>query len=475
MSSISAVDAFWGDNDEYDAKNSKYQSSVFLNSQTHPISPEQLQHMTLGPLVSRVVEFVYADRSADYTIDSCIRVRAPSWAFRQECITHWNDAKATLKNVTWMNGAALVLSGAGALFSLANPFLLTIFGVTAVVTSIFVGLGFHKISKANEQIAAWSIDPAEVVAKQRAEAYRQGFAYAYRNDLKIGAQPSKNGVLHPAEVQYLYQIYFPNFCSTLLNKNLDNKSQWMIDFLAVNPLSPVVIRYVSGQIPYALQAVANDYAKLENILKDIQKHFAGLKSDVRDQASKTIDMYNNQRTAALVPLQLARDHYVSTARAELDLKLKTELDLETRRTLQKEFDAQVEKYDLFYSVAAAPINLYFDSQIQQTRITRDNAIRDISYHESQNLAIYYPAAKDLLQRAFFMWTQQTAYQPLHFDQYNTFVPPLPSAPSMAPSFQDQVFRQHAPADWSRGQQTEYEAYLNYLRMQAGIPPSRFGG
>ena len=149
MSSISAVDAFWGDNDEYDAKNSKHQSAVFLNSQMYPINPEQLQQTTLDNLASRVAEFVYADRSADYIIDSCIRVRAPSSVFRQECIAHWNDVIATLKNVTWVNTAALLLSGIGAAFSIGNPFLLTIFCVTACSTAYFLGMVLHTLSKAS--------------------------------------------------------------------------------------------------------------------------------------------------------------------------------------------------------------------------------------------------------------------------------------------------------------------------------------
>ena len=473
MGSISAVDAFWDESDEYDANNEKYRSGVFLNGPIYQISPEQLQQITFGPLAARVIECVHPDRLADYIIDNSIRVRAPSSFFRQECLAHWNNVQATLKNINWMNGSVLAFCGAGGLWSMHNPFWLTIFGVIGVAAAILIGIGLHKISKASDQIEAWSLDPVAAIANRRAEAYQKGFAHVYHNNLKISSQPSKQGVLHPTEVQYLYQIYLPNFCTTLLNKNLDHKNQWMLDFLTINPLSMSVVNYVYGQTPDFLQAAVNDYVKLENILKDIQKHFENLKSDIRDQATQAIDVYKNQKIAALVPLEVARDHYISIAHDKLDQKLKNEIDPEKKQTLRKEFDAQVEKYNLFYSVAAAPIHLYFDSQIQQTRTTRDNAIREINYHESQNLAVYYPAAKELLQKIFSFWTQQAAYQSLNLDHYNTFFCPIPSAPPRAPTFQ--IYHQPPPLDWSSAQRSEYEAYLNYLKMQEEISQTRVGG
>lgn len=470
MGTVSTADALWGSFDEYDAKNEKYKSSVYINAnQMYPVLPQQLQQDSLNNWQNRITQYVYADNSADYIVDNIIRVRAPSVAFRQTRIDHWEAAKTTLKNVTWLGAASTLLSGAGIFLAASNPVGLTACIVATTASLIFTCIGLSKISQANQQIDLWNTKPEQRVAELRSAAYKYGFSYVCEHKLKIEVQPSAKGVLHPTEVQYLYESYFPNFCSKLLNRNLDAKSQWMLDFLHYNPLSSNLITYALGHIPQKLHYVSHDFAQLQTILSNIQTHFAGIKQEVRDSASKVIDAYNAKRSAALLPLILARDHYTATARAQLERDLKGVTDPNERRSLKKICEAEEEKYELFYQLAAAPINIYFDNQIQQTRIQRDNSIREITINEQQNLAIYYPAARDLIQRAYNVWTQPTVvYVPVNFAQY-AYQPQQPSAPSFdnLPNFQEQVYRQRAPQEWGANQQSEYQAYLNYLRQTQG--------
>jgi hypothetical protein len=123
------------------------------------------------------------------------------------------------------------------------------------------------------------------------------------------------------------------------------------------------------------------------------------------------------------------------------------------------------RYNQFYELAAYPIKAYYESHINQIQNELNNFVGKIEQDQARNQSIYYPAAKELLQRASRSLNQKRPYQPLEFSQYDYLVPDVikPQVHAL-PNFKDQIFKQRAPTDWNRDQQSEYNVFLNFVKI-----------
>lgn len=437
--------------EDFDYNNEKYRPQIYRNSQLYPVLSDQVESTVTQPLANRVAQITTDGPFADSVIDGCIRIHAPSDAFRQFQVDHWQNIHTKLKHLSWVTLGLTVATIAGAFI---QP--LTLIGTVAF--SVLFGYSRYKMSAAQNQIEGWSKSPIEAIADQRRTCYARGFSYVYSHNLKIKTEPTSTGVMHPHEVQSLYEKYFPSFCFELINSV--STPNWMNRFQSCNPLNSQVIFYALGKMPPHLQQVSADFMKLQSILSSIQSHFWTLRQEAQSKTNSAISDWNLKRSGMLLPLQVARDHYIDEARSKRNKQLKTTLSEDKIAEINKEFAQEKQKYELYYSLAAAPIDLYVNKQIDELQAQLSQTLSLLNQKESGNLQNYYDVAKEILIQADLAWKGGMA-QPVHIDD-ELFRLPLPSAPPVEDQIPGFDVR---PKGLNTTEQSNYLDFLNYVRRE----------
>src|SRR3990167_9483889 len=108
------------DQDDFDFKNSKY-SRLFSTPDLYPsIAPSWMENHFKNPLENRVAIISTEGSFTTYLIDTAIKAKIPSEAFREEKVSHWKERHGTAKKWAWLEGifgttaGALALGAAGA-------------------------------------------------------------------------------------------------------------------------------------------------------------------------------------------------------------------------------------------------------------------------------------------------------------------------------------------------------------------------
>src|SRR5574342_698137 len=221
--------------DDFDFENAKYRPQISSLRESQQIYAHNLEgFMRSNTLERRVVWMHQFDGStySTYAMDNCLEITIPSNSVREEKVKYWEEKHNAASKWAWISGSGAVLSTIGAAAAavlIPTPHIAVALLVAAAVGTIFCIIKASAASNASHQIKGWSESPLEKLAKRRVEAYEKGFPYVYNNNLKLQGT-SNYQILHPVEVQLLFERHFDNFYTTLLPEHPSTekkKKEWM--------------------------------------------------------------------------------------------------------------------------------------------------------------------------------------------------------------------------------------------------------
>ncbi|MGD0665861.1 MAG: hypothetical protein ABSA17_09100 [Rhabdochlamydiaceae bacterium] len=311
----------------------KYQSTVTADP-GFSFSYDEMKIITEKSLSERVqrVRDDHEKQFSEWVVDAAIKVEAPSDSFRKLQIDRWSMVR-DVANKQESRG----------LFELFEERVSTV---------------------ATREKNNWNVSSVERVAMQRTLAYRNGFSYVYQNNLKLDGKG--HGVLHPIEVQTMYERYFSNFCSSLLKQDdlLDFECKsWLNTFFQYNPFSARLMKYGLNEVPEQLRELSEDFKQLAIFY--LRKDRTGMIS-VEDKriTDELITSYEIERKALLLQPDLEQE--------QVDL-------------INKAIDTKIEKAKKQFEAVSTLIRKATDYD----PYLREKAV--------------YPIARELLERADQVW------------------------------------------------------------------------
>ncbi len=370
------------------------------------------------PLKERITLISENQKQAVYEIDRCIRARVPSLAFRQGAVELWNGRSSSHRTWAW---SSVALTGIGVGMAIAySPY----FAVAALASAIYAGVQFKRYGKAADQMRKWEMDPAELLASTRKEAYAKGFAYAYQNDLKLN-EKSQHAVLLPFEIEYLFNRYLERTCQNLSHQTCVSNSQkkvWLDQFRNLNPVSRDLLKYVYQNVPERYASITHNFEGLAISLKNIESEFRSSRKEQQRESKELIEQINSQRKLAVAVPSLALSYKLNEASSIREEKLRAGGN---RREIEAEYDASVRRYQVIYAAAILPITLYFSSKVKEAQESLKKVLKEIDRQEESAFSPYYDYAQEIVSA-----TQAAQNENISYNQ-----PPFnPSKYFRAPSF-----------------------------------------
>src|SRR3569832_2105678 len=148
------------DQDDFDFKNSKYRPLFSTPDFCPSMAPYWMENHFKDPLENRAAIISSEGNFTTYLIDTTIKAKIPSAAFREEKVSHWKERNGTAKKWAWLEGifcgacgttaGILALGVAG-----AGPAAIVL-GVASIAASILMGRNIYKAYEASRQIKGWS-------------------------------------------------------------------------------------------------------------------------------------------------------------------------------------------------------------------------------------------------------------------------------------------------------------------------------
>ncbi|MGD0665859.1 MAG: hypothetical protein ABSA17_09090 [Rhabdochlamydiaceae bacterium] len=327
----------------------KYQSTVTADP-GFKFSYEDMKVTTEKSLSERV-QWVRDDdekRFSEWIIDSDVKVHAPSDRFRKLQAERWSMIKddALKQEEEW--------------------------GILTKICKIFRE---RPSAAAAKEVAAWNISPVEKVAKQRALAYLQGFSYVYQNNLKMDGKG--HGVLHPIEVQAMYEKYFPNFCAILLGETAfvpSERKNWLNTFFTVNPFSTKIMEYGLSQIPDQLKDLSEEFKRLSVI-------------------------YNRSTMTGndLMDAEIITREFIQSYKLEREGLLQHSLDPQKSDLINQAIDTRIDNA----KKQLAAYKTWYDRVLKNDETSKEQVIKyGVDYLKTKTV---YFMARELLERADQVW------------------------------------------------------------------------
>ncbi len=458
--------------DDFDFENVKYQPEISFPNTVPQVRADYMeafmQHNTLAGRAIPAASMFPDPNHSTYVIDTCIRVKVPSDAFRDEKAKYWNEKHETAKKWAWIEGGVAALTVLGAVGIAAMeimPVAAVAFGIASVATIFFCGRNISRASEASHQIEGWQASPLEKLANERAKAYQEGFPYVHRKDLKLQGS-SHHQVLLPFEVQFLFERHFDNFYTELLPQHPSSeqgKKEWMDSFTNCNPVADKVLRYAhDGVVPEKYARVSYDYEVLHRQLTDMRSEFAELRNQSREKTTRIIKEINENRDLALLPFKGMLTYWTLQAKAERDEKLDKTTDPEKIKEIRREYSAAISKYNMYYAAAVIPINLAFDNQVSNAKQELKSILETIKKNEASSHAPYFNYAWGLLDYARQIKQVPTyVYRSQAPSPVQVFNIPVPSAPPVI----NINFIQQAQSEKPQGiDESNYSDYLRFFKV-----------
>ncbi len=442
------------------------------NQQSSLISENSVNNSNLSERVELIKPMPFDVSDPDFsifTIDGHIRAKVRSESFRVEKAGHWQEKLGTAKQWTWIQGgvaALIALGAAGAAAAEIHPYMVVAIGVCSVVCMVFCGMNLGRAFEASRQIEGWNANPAEKIAHERYRAYKEGFPYVFKNDLKLPPNTTSNHqILLPFEVLSLFEKYFDKFCTDLLAKKPTSdgaKKDWLDRFTKYNPVAKAVLEFAYGNLQ-SYEKVSSDYEVLHKHLTEIRNGYAKLRQNARQETQKVKNNINNSRNLALTPLELARQYYSEQADIDRQKNLKETTDPKKILEIKNEYSTKLLKYWMFYQAAAAPINYLFDQQINEAENNLQSVLNKIKENEASSHAEHFDYAWELLEGAQGLKDKNhfSYNSPTFFSEEIVF-----DIPEISPAGVDDVekAKKQKPKDFDDSQYREYLEFVAYKKQ-----------
>lgn len=418
----------------------------------------------------QLVSTSLSNNTSTYTIDNLLQVQTVSDEFRKKEIQEWKDEKTSRGRKALGFGLGTVSCIAGSVaagwYFAAGPLAVTALAVASVANLVFTVINYNKRAEAFKQIAGWERSPAHDLAEKRKAALEKGFVHVYESNLKL-VKTSSQAYLHPAEVTYLFEQYFQDFCNNLLKEYpvLDVQTKnWMDQFKTHNPVASELLFYAYGAVPEKYIQVSKDFEAMHVFLKNLNKEFDQLGKERAKLTDKEIKDIENERYALLLPLSLALQHYKSSAKQQRDAAL-AQLHIADhigRRQVEVEYDAANNRYQMYHNIATAPINAIYDKRVNDAKTRLKDDLAKIKQNEASATAPHYNYARGLLECAFNISRGTGNFTSQTFNPQTMFTFPAPSAPPFE-AVNTQAQWNQAPT----GVDPNYnEEFLNFVRFNS---------
>lgn len=363
-------------------------------------------------------------------IDGVINAIVPSDGYRTEQKDAWGKEFTQKRNWTIVAGIATVLVAGGAYISKPKPpMTLTMASVAGLIAT--VALGYRTWVASTEQ-AGWSINPVQVIAEKRSQAYREGFLFVKNNELRLDDRSATAAIL-PLEVNYLFKDYFDIKLLHLLSNDPTNDAQkkaWLDAFTSDNPVSQDVLKYAHKEptpIPVQYQKVSHDYEVLHAQLKEIRRYYEGLRTQALTEKNQTLGQIENNRRLLMITPDLILANYTSAAQKKRDKLLRNKHS--DKAKINKDYNRKIVQYHDNYRAAVTVIDLALQPRIDAAHRKLEQDLQSIKVNEDSAHAPYYNYARGLLEYAKQM--QQDV-------KYSTEIPKFspPHVAATAPRYED---------------------------------------
>lgn len=473
------------DKNDFDFENIKYRPEISMPQSLPQIRADQMaSYMSNNTLDSRsepIPTSHYDQNKTVYRVD-VLRVKIPSEIFREEKAKYWEEERSQARTWGWIEGGLTVAFAAGAFVLKANPYVAGALGVAAVASLLFSAMNFTYASKASHQIDGWKTNPLEKIAAERKKAFREGFTYVYRNDLKLQGSSNRQ-VLLPSEVQFLFERHFDEFYQKLLPRQPSSeqgKKEWLDQFTNYNPVSGKLLAYAyDGRVPDRYAQVSYDYEVLLTQLTDLRGEFTKLRNKREKETTKIIQGINQNRDLALLPFQGMLAYWELQAKTEKDKKLEElkktcvgeeELKLfdesEPAKKVKDEYKSAVTKYQLYYAAAIIPVNAVFDKQVSDAKANLKDIMKEIKKNEASSHAPFFNYSWGLLDFARkIKQTPEFVYQHQVFNAEQSFHIPTPSAPQVVNINFVQQAQQQKPQGIDDSNYSEYLKFVSWQELK----------
>lgn len=472
--------------EDYDFESAVYRPEITYGTHAYNVDPRQMENFMKTDLGFRAHPISQVDAiHTVYEIDGVVRAKITSDAFRKEKAKHWEKVHEDTKQWSWVEGGmtGLLLAGTIATGILSSPLVATALGVATVAGLILTTYSISNTYEASRQIDGWKSSPLKKLAHERVRAYREGFAYVYNHDLKLypddlklSGPSSHTAVLVPAEVLFLFDRYFKQFCEPLLTTREpttdQGKKEWLDQFTHLNPVSQNALSYAHDghmPIPEKYLRVSYDYEVLHSQLTDLRTEFNKLRDQRCDETRNIIRQIEYNRELALIPFKATLAYWENQALTERDTKLRQAESVEDVEEIQEAYRSEMRKYQVYYLAAIVPVNLYYDNQVNQARSSLERILEEINRNEANSHAPYFNYAKELLNYAWQVKnTPHFVYQPQPFTPDAVFQIPTPSAPPPEEiNFMEDALHQRPPGMGDA-------EYVEYVRFVSHRPAQKTG-
>ncbi len=469
--------------EDYDFESGIYRPEITYGTHAYNVDPRQMENFMKTDLGFRAHPISQVDAiHTVYEIDGVVRAKITTDTFRKEKSKHWEKVHEETKQWSWIEGGVtgLLLAGTIATGILSAPMVAAALGAATIGGIILTAYSISNVYEATRQIDGWKSSPLKKLAHERVRAYDRGFAYVYEHnlklypdDLKLSGPSSHTAVLVPAEVLFLYDRYFKQFCDPLLTTRepttSQGKKEWLDQFTHLNPVSQHALSYAHDghmPIPEKYLRVSYDYEVLHAQLTDLRTEFNKLRDRRCDETRGIIHQIESHRELAMIPFKGMLAYWENQAIVIRDSKLSHAKTVEEVEEIHGEYRSEINKYHAYYLAAIVPVNMYYDTQVNRARASLENILEEIDRTEATSHAPYFNYAKGLLNYAWQVKnTPHFVYQPQPFTPDAVFQIPAPSAPPMEEiNFMEDALHQR-PQGMGDTEYVEYVRFVSYRPHQ----------
>lgn len=375
---------------------------------------------------------------AESVVDGCIKVKGVAANFTQYQAEEWKKKEA--ENLAGRNKAGIIAGVVALCASLLPAFdkkngtaASLIIAISIIVGGIFAYISHSRASHAAKEADAWkNYSPALEAAKERTEAYKTGFLYAYSNQLKIEKEGAPHSILHSLEVQGMYEKYFPEFYGKLragMPANDKEQEIWINGFLSSNPIAPALLKYGLAEIPPHLQAASEDFYRFYLMWQNHRGSIRDRQYQIRLEAAKKIAEHEEHKQKILKPLLDKKEAAIAKARETYEEACKKYPDLlsENRKFALETFNTTKKAFEEEYTKGTASIFKLFDEKVAAENQSRDALLLNLSILQTTQVPTFYALARELSLRAEKAWTEK-AYTSVNFQAYFNWQTAATSAP-----------------------------------------------
>lgn len=385
---------------------------------------DRIDHLQVAGLGNPIrYDIARGGETGIYRIDGVLRVNSATTGERRAREQKFWTSYRNWSLLTGIVGLAVVGGSSVALSAAATPLITVALSVTMVVFALLSSVSFARAWEAHTQMKKWREDPIEAIAQLRTLAYqKEGFFEALRlglkgsYDLPSDFDGERAGVLHPAEVAYLYGQSFETQkqkFEEVAALPAAAKVALLDAFIKESVLQETAIFYAyPDQDPMcaALASGTRAYSLLKQKIEGVNDFFKSREKEVLETYSERKRDLDRKRATFIAPFEVSLASEISTLNREYQaLKDRNgALPLEKSREWS-ERSANIKNQ---YRLLEQPIEMFYASELNRLNTWRDAQLKIVEGNRVEHLTPFFVKARDLFNQAYNAFVRQLSRPPL---------------------------------------------------------------